>query len=65
MVHHEQYILRVTAGHSYDTSKHQDVHVNTEKPVEISSEHIDAKIHIRIKDYRGIPLSSYFAFRPF
>lgn len=53
MVSHEQYILRVTAGHSYDTSKHQDVLVNTEKPISISSEHLDAKVHIRVKDYRG------------
>lgn len=53
MAHHEQYMLRVTAGATYDPSKHQDVHVNTEKPVTISSDLIDAKIHIRIKDYRG------------
>jgi hypothetical protein len=58
MADHEQYILRVTAGATYDTSKHQDVHVNTEKPVTVSSEYIDAKIHIRVKDYRGLPEGS-------
>jgi len=46
-------MLRVTAGPTYDTSKHQDVLVNSEKPVNISSEHLDARIHVRIKDYRG------------
>lgn len=51
-------MLRVTAGPTYDTSKHQDVHVNSEKPVNISSEHIDARIHVRIKDYRGLPKDS-------
>ena len=53
MATHEQYILHVTAGATYDTSKHQDVLVNSEKPVDFSSDLIDAKIHMRIKDYRG------------
>ncbi|KAF2476680.1 DUF1769-domain-containing protein [Lindgomyces ingoldianus] len=58
MAYHENYILRVTAGHSYNPKTHQDVHVNSEKPVNISSDHIDAQIHIRIKDYRGLPPKS-------
>jgi hypothetical protein len=57
MAHHEQYMLHVTAGATYDTSKHEDVLVNTEKPVDISSDLIDARIHMRIKDYRGTLLS--------
>jgi hypothetical protein len=52
--HHEKYMLRVTAGPTYDTTKHQDVHVNSEKPVDISTEHLDARLHVRIKDYRGL-----------
>ncbi|KAF9699058.1 hypothetical protein EKO04_003300 [Ascochyta lentis] len=55
---HEQYELRVTAGSTYDRSKHQDVPVNTEKPVHISSDLIDAQVHMRIKDYRGLPKGS-------
>lgn len=51
--HHEQYMLKITAGPTYDAKDHQDVLVNTEKPVDISSSLIDAKIHMRIKDYRG------------
>ncbi|KAF2641742.1 DUF1769-domain-containing protein [Massarina eburnea CBS 473.64] len=58
MPHHKQYILKVTAGATYDTSKHQDVLVNTETPVTISSEHLDARIHVRVKDYRGLPEKS-------
>ncbi|KAF2275778.1 DUF1769-domain-containing protein [Westerdykella ornata] len=58
MARHEQYMLRVTAGHTYDTSKHQDVHVNTEKPITIFSDHIEAKLHVRVKDYRGLPPGS-------
>ncbi|KAF1949941.1 DUF1769-domain-containing protein [Byssothecium circinans] len=56
--HHENYILKVTAGATYDRTKHQDVLVNTEKPVHISSEHLDARIHVRVKDYRGLPEGS-------
>ncbi|KAF2022937.1 DUF1769-domain-containing protein [Setomelanomma holmii] len=58
VTHHEQYILRVTAGATYNTAEHQDVHVNTEKPIHISSDLIDAKIHMRIRDYRGLPHGS-------
>lgn len=53
MTSHEQYILRVTAGATYDVSKQQPVPVNSEKPVDISSDLIDARLHMRIKDYRG------------
>lgn len=53
MAHHSKYILKVTAGPAYDLSTHQDVHVNTSKPARISTEHLDAEIHVRIKNYRG------------
>lgn len=52
---HEMYELRVTAGSTYDRTKHETVPVNTEKPVHISSDLIDAQVHMRIKDYRGKP----------
>ncbi|KAL6703078.1 hypothetical protein ACN47E_010215 [Coniothyrium glycines] len=58
MAHHEQYILQVKAGATYEPSKHQDVLVNSEKPVHISSDLIDAKLYMRIKDYRGLPEGS-------
>ncbi|KAF2202513.1 DUF1769-domain-containing protein [Delitschia confertaspora ATCC 74209] len=58
MASHEDYILKVTAGPTYDTTSHQDVHVNSEDPINISSEHLDAQIHVRIKDYRGLPEGS-------
>jgi len=50
---HEKYELRVTAGSTYDRTKHRDVLVNTEKPLHISSDLIDAQIHVRVKDFRG------------
>ncbi|KAF7444205.1 DUF1769-domain-containing protein [Pyrenophora tritici-repentis] len=58
MAHHEQYMLRVTAGATYDVSTHENVLVNTEKPVQIQSDLIDATVHMRIKDYRGHPEGS-------
>lgn len=54
MAHHELYILRVKAGATYEPSEHQDVLVNSEKPTYIASDLIEAKLHMRIKDYRGI-----------
>lgn len=54
MAQHEQYILRVTAGATYDASTHEHVLVNSEKPVRIQSDLIDATVHMRIKDYRGL-----------
>ncbi|KAL5114486.1 hypothetical protein ACEQ8H_007629 [Pleosporales sp. CAS-2024a] len=56
--HHSQYILLITAGPTYDTATHQDVLVNTEKPVHIESDLIDAQVYMRIKDYRGLPKNS-------
>ena len=54
MAHHEQYMLRVTAGATYDASTHQEVLVNMEKAVRVQSDLIDATVHMRIKDYRGL-----------
>jgi hypothetical protein len=60
MAHHEQYMLRVTAGATYDTTTHQDVPVNSEQPVHITSDLLTAKLHMRIKDYRGLFLPSCY-----
>jgi len=53
MVDHNQYILKVTAGPSYNPRTHQEVKVNTSEAVTISSDHIDASIRVRIKNFRG------------
>ena len=52
---HEMYSLRVTAGSTYDRTQHTTVPVNTEKPLHIESDLIDAQVRVRIKDYRGTP----------
>jgi len=51
----KKYLLKVTAGPSYDNQEH--VHVNTSTPAKISTEHIDAHVHVRVKDFRGTKLA--------
>ncbi|RFU79291.1 hypothetical protein TARUN_2931 [Trichoderma arundinaceum] len=65
----EKYILRVTAGPSYDESSHIEVPVNESAPVRISSDVADIELNVRIQDYKGLPrgspsTSSYFSTEP-
>ncbi|KAK4984406.1 hypothetical protein LTR50_006619 [Elasticomyces elasticus] len=61
----DQFFLRVTAGPTYEASTQQEVHVNTDEAVHISTKEIEADIKIRIQNYRGPPgshtTSPYFA----
>ncbi|KAL2128706.1 hypothetical protein VTI74DRAFT_8815 [Chaetomium olivicolor] len=54
----EKYLIRVTAGPSYDLSSHVEVPVNSPEPVHISSELIDAHLNVRVHNYRGLPRSA-------
>lgn len=58
MAEASQFVLKVTAGPTYDITKHQQVLVNTSTPTTISSDDLDATIHVRIKNYRGLPHDS-------
>lgn len=49
----DKYLLRVTAGPDYDTSKHTLVSVNTPHPTKISSALGSALISVRIQNYHG------------
>ncbi|KAI1809189.1 hypothetical protein GGS20DRAFT_580909 [Poronia punctata] len=51
----DKYILRVTAGSTYDISKHVLVPVNSPETVKISTDLIDAEINVRVKNYAGLP----------
>jgi hypothetical protein len=53
----QKYLLKVTAGPSYENQEH--VLVNTSTPAKVSSEHIDAHIHVRVKDFRGTHFHLY------
>ncbi|KAK5010961.1 hypothetical protein LTR28_006685 [Elasticomyces elasticus] len=61
----DQFFLRATAGPTYEASTQQEVHVNTDEAVHISTKEIEADIKIRIRNYRGPPgshtTSPYFA----
>lgn len=54
----DKYILRVTAGPTYDIEDHTEVPVNAPTPVKISSERMDIELNVRIQNYRGLPKHS-------
>ncbi|KAL9635429.1 MAG: hypothetical protein Q9204_002635 [Flavoplaca sp. TL-2023a] len=65
----DKYLLRVTAGPSYDPSSHQVVAVNSGTPTSIQSPLCSADVSVRIQNYRGLPrgspsTSSYFSHPP-
>ncbi|KAG6012069.1 hypothetical protein E4U54_007752 [Claviceps lovelessii] len=65
----EKYILRVTAGPSYDTTTHVEVPVNNPKPTSIKGDGADIELNVRIQNYGGLPLGSpstspYFSTEP-
>lgn len=49
----DKYLLRVTAGPSYDPSSHQVVAVNSGTPTSIQSSLCSARISVRIQNYHG------------
>lgn len=51
----DNYLLRVTAGPSYDTSHHQPIAVNGPTSIHIDNEHATVNLHVRIQNYRGRP----------
>ncbi|KAI9816021.1 MAG: hypothetical protein M1827_002013 [Pycnora praestabilis] len=54
----DRYLLKVSAGPSYDPSTHQSVSVNRPTPTHISNLYIEAHINVRIQKYRGLPQGS-------
>ncbi|KAL8775736.1 MAG: hypothetical protein Q9194_003685 [Teloschistes cf. exilis] len=65
----DKYLLRVTAGPSYDPTDHQVIAVNSPTPTHVQSALCDTVINVRIQNYRGLPhgspaTSSYFSHPP-
>lgn len=54
----DKYVLRVTAGPTYDLADHTEVPVNTSTPVKISTSLIDIDLNVRIQNYHGLPRNS-------
>lgn len=49
----EKYILKVTAGPSYEEQK--PVAVNSEESIHIANDHVSVDLKVRIQNYRGLP----------
>lgn len=49
----DKYLLRVTAGPTYDPATHTLVAVNTSSPTRISTSLCTASIRVRVQNYRG------------
>lgn len=54
----EKYILRVTAGPSYDPATHVEMVVNGNEATAVENEFMKAKVKVRIRGYRGLPRAS-------
>ncbi|KAF2837094.1 DUF1769-domain-containing protein, partial [Patellaria atrata CBS 101060] len=54
----EKYILKVTAGDSYEISTQSTVLVNTSIPTTLTTPHLSVRLHVRVANYRGLPHSS-------
>ncbi|KAK2608538.1 hypothetical protein QQS21_002884 [Conoideocrella luteorostrata] len=65
----EKYLLRITAGPSYNVTSHVEVPVNRPEPIHIKSEAADIELNVRIQNYTGLPFGSpstspYFSTEP-
>ena len=65
----DKYILRVTAGPSYDPATHMEVQVNAADPLRIHHELMEIELSVRIQGYEGLPRGSpitspYFSTEP-
>jgi len=54
----DQYIIRVTAGPTYDLDDHVEVPVNRTDAISIAHDHMDIELNVRVRDYRGLPRDS-------
>ncbi|KAF2401582.1 DUF1769-domain-containing protein [Trichodelitschia bisporula] len=54
----EKYLLRVTAGPSYDPTTHKPVFVNTNRTTCFENEFMTTQVKVRIREYRGLPRGS-------
>lgn len=45
----QNYVLQVTAGSSYDITKHQVVPVNTPQTIRIESEDVTVDLNVRVQ----------------
>jgi hypothetical protein len=54
----DKYVIRVTAGSSYDIAEHDEVPVNTPAATEVRTPHMSVSLNVRVQNYRGLPRGS-------
>ncbi|KAK3075772.1 hypothetical protein LTR53_000597 [Teratosphaeriaceae sp. CCFEE 6253] len=54
----EKYKLLVTAGPSYDLSRHETVNVNQDDPVYVENDFVRCKVNVRVRGFKGRGLPS-------
>ncbi|KAK2034084.1 DUF1769-domain-containing protein [Colletotrichum zoysiae] len=54
----DKYILRVTAGPSYNLDSQVEVPVNQAQPTTITSDLADVELNVRVQNYAGLPRNS-------
>ncbi|KAK8016677.1 UPF0590 protein [Apiospora rasikravindrae] len=54
----DKYVLRVTAGSTYDVDTHEVVPVNSSEPLKVSNDFMDVELNVRVQNYRGLPRNS-------
>jgi hypothetical protein len=54
----DKYVMRVTAGTSYDLKEQVEVPVNSPKTLKIGNELMDIELNVRIQNYKGLPRNS-------
>lgn len=54
----QKYVLRASCGPAYDPRSHVPLPVNAPTAVTVSNEFLTAKLKLRIRNFRGLPLSS-------
>ena len=61
----DKYLLKVTAGPSYDSGTHQTVQVNTGTPTHVSNKACDTNLSVHIQNYHGTSIHyRQFRFSP-
>ncbi|KAB5584883.1 hypothetical protein GE09DRAFT_945876 [Coniochaeta sp. 2T2.1] len=65
----DKYLMRVTAGTSYDLKNQIEVPINSPNTLKIDGEHMDIELNVRIQNYKGLPrgspnTSAYFTSPP-
>ncbi|KAK6077021.1 hypothetical protein SCUP515_05204 [Seiridium cupressi] len=54
----DKYVMRVTAGSTYNVDHQEEVPVNSPNVTKISNEFMDVELNVRVQNYKGLPRNS-------